>query len=512
MSIPYTEKINERLIPASIIAENHTIGIVGVATYLPGLIRLVEVPQGPYPSVTIVGLIPAVSYTEIPGGLPAPGQFLVDYTNGVISFNTSQDGNTVSVSYTGLGSEIAAEDINELQEPLNTIAQLTTIYNWPSAPTEVWSIASTAAVLSLQSDNNLPLLTGAVKLVSGSNINLAQVGQAITINAAESSGGITALTGDVTTSSSNPTLLTAATYATLGATTVTNTGDSVLIGNLGLNPGTSVTGFPPGTFSGVENIANAAASQAQTDASSAYTTLNALPFTTDLSGMVLGTGGVISTLAPGVYKFISTAQLTGTLTLDAGGNPGAEWVFQIGSALTTSSGSSIVIINSGSPNNVYWLMGSSATLGTGTSFQGTLIATASITINTGASLTGRAIALTGAVTLDDNTITVPPSAGGIEVATISNGVITPSMITTSISANFDFPNNVYVAGSLGVGTLTTVASALLELDSTTQGFLPPRMTTIQMNAISSPAEGLMIYATDIHQWCGWDGSVWVILG
>jgi len=503
--IPYTEKINERLIPASIVAENHIIGIVGIATYLPGLIRLVEVPQGPYPAVIIPG------YTEIPGGIPTGTQFLVDYVNGVISFATALDGTSVSVSYTGLGSEIAAEDINELQEPLNTIAQLTTTYNWPSAPTEVWSIAPTAAVLSLKSDFNAKI-TGNVQLVSGGNIALSQVGQVITITAASSSGGITALTGEVTTSSSNPTLLTAATYAVLGASTVTNTGGSVLIGNLGLNPGTSVTGFPPGTFSGTENIANAAASQAQTDASSAYTTLAALPFTTDLSGMVLGTGGVIPTLAPGVYKFSTTAQLTGTLTLDAGGNPSAEWVFQIGSALTTASSSSIIIINGGSTNNVYWLMGSSATLGTSTAFQGTLIATTSITINTGVSLTGRAIALTGAVTLNDNTITVPPSAGGIEVATISNGVITPAMITTSISANFNFPNNVYVAGVLGVGTSSTVASAILELDSTTKGFLPPRMTSTQMNSISSPAEGLMIYATDIHQWVGWNGSVWSIIG
>lgn len=225
MSIDYTTKINERLITISIVAESHIIGMVGVATYLPGFIRLIEVPQGPYPAVTIPG------YTEIPGGIPTGSQFLVDYTNGVISFDTTQDGNTISASYTGLGSEIAAEDINELQEPLNSIGNLSITYNWPSAPTVSWTLA-------------------------------------------------------------------------------------------------------------------------------------------------------------------------------------------------------------------------------------------------------------------------------------------PNVVTNSTLANssFTFPQSVYVTNTLGVGTISPVATAIVEIDSTTKGVLPPRMTSTQMNAISSPAEGLMLYITDFHQWVGWNGSSWVILG
>jgi hypothetical protein len=135
MSIPFSVKINERLTGFSISGEAHIIGIVGTATYAPGFIRLTEVPQGPFPAVTITG------YTEIASGTPTGTQFLVDYTTGVITFSTSQDGNSVSVSYTGLGSEFAAEDINELQNPLSTIASQSIVYNWPSAPTVSWALA-----------------------------------------------------------------------------------------------------------------------------------------------------------------------------------------------------------------------------------------------------------------------------------------------------------------------------------------------------------------------------------
>ena len=114
MSINYSQKTNERLIGSSISGEMHTIGIVGVDTVALGVIRLVEVPQAPAPSSTVS--IPG--YTEIFSGSPTGTQFIVNYTTGVITFNLTQDGNSVSVSYIGLGSEIAAEDINELQEPV----------------------------------------------------------------------------------------------------------------------------------------------------------------------------------------------------------------------------------------------------------------------------------------------------------------------------------------------------------------------------------------------------------
>lgn len=198
------------------------------------------------------------------------------------------------------------------------------------------------------------------------------------------------------------TLGTASSFAVLGGSTVTNTGATVISGNLGVYPGTAITGFPPGIVNGTIHATDAVAQQAQVDALTAYNALaGSGPITQTLTGQDLG--GL--TLTPGVYFFSSSAGLTGTLTLDAEGNPDSLFIFQIGSALTTASNSSVVMINGADCCNVYWQIGSSATLGTATEFQGTIIADQSITLNTGANIiSGRALALNGAVTLDDNTI------------------------------------------------------------------------------------------------------------
>ena len=190
---------------------------------------------------------------------------------------------------------------------------------------------------------------------------------------------------------------TAETFAVLGASAVNNTGSTVLIGDLGVSPLTAITGFPPGlvTF-GTTHANDGVAIQAQLDALTAYTTLAGMAVTQVLTGQDLG--GM--TLNPGVYFFASSAQLTGTLTLDGLG----LYVFQIGSTLTTASASSVVTINGADSCNVYFQVGSSATLGTGTSFTGIVIAQASDTLNTGASVDGSIFALTGAVTLDNNQI------------------------------------------------------------------------------------------------------------
>jgi len=187
-------------------------------------------------------------------------------------------------------------------------------------------------------------------------------------------------------------------FAILGGSTVTNTGPSAIVGSLGVSPGTAVTGFPPGLVTGgITHRGDAVALQAQRDLTTAYNLLAGEPSRADLTGRDLG--GM--TLTPGVYHFSSSAQLTGTLTLNALGDPNARFDFQIGSTFTTASTASVRLINGADACNVFWQVGSSATLGTGTSFEGNILALTSITLNTRADiLSGRALARNGAVTLD----------------------------------------------------------------------------------------------------------------
>jgi type VI secretion system secreted protein VgrG len=205
------------------------------------------------------------------------------------------------------------------------------------------------------------------------------------------------------------TLGSARSFAVLGGSTVTNTGPTVLYGNLGVSPGSAITEFPPGIVHGNTHSADAAAAQAQSDLTTAYNAAAALPATSNLTGQDLG--GL--TLTPGVYFFSSSAQLTGTLTLDASlSNPNKQFVFQIGSTLTTASGSFVKTINGADCCNVYWQVGSSATLGTNTAFEGNILALTSITLNNGATIIdGSALARNGEVSLDTNTIIACPEPG-----------------------------------------------------------------------------------------------------
>ncbi len=202
---------------------------------------------------------------------------------------------------------------------------------------------------------------------------------------------------------------TASAYAVLGGSTITNTGPSVLNGDLGLAPGTSVTGFPPGIVNGTMHVTDAAAVQAQADLTAAYLDAAGRPLTatapSDLGG---------STFVSGVYRTgaVPALQLTGNVTLDAQGDANAVFIFQIASTFTTASNASVTLINGAQSCNVYWQVGSSATIGTSTTMRGNVLALTSITANTAATIDGRLLARNGAVTLDTNTITRAQCAAG----------------------------------------------------------------------------------------------------
>ena len=200
---------------------------------------------------------------------------------------------------------------------------------------------------------------------------------------------------------SAPPLGAAQTFVVLGAATVTNAGPTVIVGNLGVSPGTAVTGFPPGTISGgTIHSDDPAATSAQADAHTAYADLLAESCGTNLSGLILGTSVGATTLVPGVYCFAASAQLTGTLTLSGAG----PYIFQIGSTLITATNSAVVLTNGATAANVFWQVGSSATLGVDSVVTGTVLAAVSITVDTGTNVEGRVIALVGAVTLDTNAL------------------------------------------------------------------------------------------------------------
>lgn len=274
--------------------------------------------------------------------------------------------------------------------------------------------------------------------------------------------------------SATPILGTAQDFAVLGHTGVTNTGPTVVFGsattlaNVGVHQeganaisGFSLSGntfYGPGTFTDGPGLVNAPAAihggdgvalNARDDLITAYNALSgSLPFLSspiDLTSDILGdgVGGTVPMLSPGVYSFSSTAQLNGTLDLNAGGIDGVYWVFQIGTTLTTASASAVQLINPGgnlgSDVGVFWVVGSSATLGTTTAFEGNILALTSITLNTGATIyNGRALARNGAVTLDTNTISNvcpfpnlgPGFSGGLEFDQYGN--VVPVVTSTPV--------------------------------------------------------------------------------
>jgi len=225
----------------------------------------------------------------------------------------------------------------------------------------------------------------------------------------------------------------AGSFAVLAGTTVTNTGPSLISGDLGVSPGTAITGFPPGTvINGTQHSADAVAAGAQADLGTAYvdasgrTPAAALP--PDISGR---------TLAPGVYQAASELRLTGTVTLDGKNDPSAVFIFQVGSKLTTASNSTVNLINGAQSCNVFWQVGSSATLGTNTTFVGNILALTSVSVLTGTTIQGRVLARNGQVSLDTNTITrpvctaIPPTTTTAPAQTTTSA---PAQTTTSAPA------------------------------------------------------------------------------
>ena len=208
---------------------------------------------------------------------------------------------------------------------------------------------------------------------------------------------------------SAPNLGTADSFAVLAGSTITCTGAGAIIGDIGVSPGTAIVlGATPCTVTGTINPGGPVAAHAHADAATAFTNLNAATCTT-IEPAVADIGG--QTLTPGVYCFPSSAAITGNLTLSGNG----VYIFKIGSTLVTAAGpgaSNVVLTNGASADNVFWAVGSSATLGTDSVLKGTIIAFSSITATTNAAVDGRLLAINGAVTLDTNTISVVNTDGG----------------------------------------------------------------------------------------------------
>ncbi|MCW2967264.1 MAG: hypothetical protein JWM71_1036 [Solirubrobacteraceae bacterium] len=287
---------------------------------------------------------------------------------------------------------------------------------------------------------------------------------------------------------------TAGSYGVLAASTVTNTGPSTINGDLGLSPGTAVTGFPPGTVNGATHVADAAAAQAQADLTTAY---NDAAGRTPASTVAGDLGG--QTLTPGVYKSASSLGLTGTVTLNAQGDAGAVFIVQVGSALTTASGSSVSLINGAQACNVFWQIGSSATFGTNTVFSGSVLALTSISFNDGVTLAGRALARNGAVTLIDDHIAVSQCA-----ASTTGGAGSGGGTTGTGGGTTDTGGTGGTTGT-GGGTGTTVARPVLARSACTRRMFRAVVTGKRIKSVVFSLDGHVISSQASSPFAAWVG-------
>jgi type VI secretion system secreted protein VgrG len=256
-----------------------------------------------------------------------------------------------------------------------------------------------------------------------------------------------------------PDLGTADTYSVLAASTVTNTGLSILSDNVGVSPGTAVTGFPPGIYGGVKHAADAQALQAKSDLLTAYNDAAGRSATGLASVDLVGL-----TLVPGVYKAPGQLKLTGNVTLDAQGNQDAVFIFQAASTLITSSATHVIMKNGAQPCNVWWQVGSSATLGSASFFKGTIMAHASVTVNNAVQVEGRAMANTAAVTLINDRFITPgcatglvPSSGGSSSTGSTTGA-TGSGSTGTVTGTGTGTGTNTAGTGIGTGTGTGTAT------------------------------------------------------
>src|SRR5438270_1141915 len=242
----------------------------------------------------------------------------------------------------------------------------------------------------------------------------------------------------------DPGLGTAGDFAVLAGTTVTNTGPTWITGDLGVAPGSAVTGFPPGT-SGVQHKGDSVATTAQTNLTAAYVNAAAQPCPGTNNFTAVNLRGM--NLVPGVYCQTTAPTLTGTLTLNGSG----IYIFQIGSTLVTASGARVVLIGGAQPCQIFWQVSSSATIATSTTFIGTIMALTSIGMQTGATLNGRALARNGAVTLDTNRIIQSSGCGYGVPAFVAppGGNVLPATLGIPFELRGSFPWLVLIAGGAG---------------------------------------------------------------
>jgi len=281
---------------------------------------------------------------------------------------------------------------------------------------------------------------------------------------------------------------TASSFAVLAGSGITNTGPTVVNGDIGSFPTTTITGFPPGIVNGTNHAGDAVTQSGKNDLVTAYNDAAGRTPTTTIPTELGG-----SALTHGVYTSTAgTFGITGAVTLDGQGDSTAVFIFQMATTLTTATGSSVVLINGAQACNVFWQVGSSATLGGSTSFRGSILALTSVTLVTSTTVEGRVLARNGAVTLDTNTITRPTCAAPVPAATatpVPVATATPVPVATATPV----PTVAPTASPVPSATLTPIAVAPAATATPTVGSAAPRLPSSSTSEASVPvASGLVL--------------------